>query len=103
MSPSKSAAQQCPICRAIQPLEATRCDTCGALLPGIPTESTLNLKTQSVRRKLPLEGPAASDWDEGEADLHEGSLPTFSIPGLLVILVTIALVVCAGVLVVKVL
>ncbi|MEP7286756.1 MAG: LysM peptidoglycan-binding domain-containing protein [Chloroflexota bacterium] len=77
MNASKTPVQQCPICRAQQPLEATRCSNCGAVLTGVPV---LAVKRRMSRprslARTPLEGPAHADWDEGEADLHEGMLPT---------------------------
>jgi len=96
MIPSKSAVQQCPICRAQQPLEATRCGLCGAALNGIPVAAAQGTARRKMRSKTPLEGPVAARWDEGETDLYEGALPSLSLQGLLVIVVTLAIVGGAG-------
>ncbi len=91
MIPSKSAVQQCPICRAQQPLEATRCGQCGATLNGVPVAAAQGAAHRKTRSKTPLEGPVVARWDEGETDLYEGSLPSLSLQGLLVIVVTLAI------------
>src|SRR5258708_39863366 len=77
MSPSKSPVQQCPICRAYQPLEATRCSNCGAALTGIPVEGvTINRgKPRRASSRPTLGGPTGRSWGEGPADLHEGMVP----------------------------
>ncbi len=92
MNVSKSPVQQCPICRAQQPLEATRCDTCGAALNGIPISGAVHTVSRRKERTKPLGGPVTGDWDEGETDLYEGALPSMPLQGLLVIVVALAVV-----------
>jgi phage tail protein X len=61
-----SRQQQCPICRARHPLDAARCNDCGAILLGTPVD-------------MPREAPPAprpDQWDDGETDLIESTLPT---------------------------
>src|SRR5512136_2689495 len=94
MYASKVPVQQCPICRAQQPLEATRCALCGAALNGIPV-ATVSLSGQPAlrrRSKTALEGPIRAEWDEGDSDLYEGALPSIPLRGVLVIVVTIAVI-----------
>src|SRR5947207_2785524 len=89
MNVSKSPIQQCPICRAQQPLEAIRCDLCGAALSGIPISGAP--AGHSKRKERPsLGGPIMADWDEGETDLYEGTLPRLPLQGLLVVVVALA-------------
>lgn len=85
------STQQCPICRALQPMEATRCANCGAALLGIPVSAT---PTQRRLKRIELPAPANINWDDGETDLQEVALPSLPLGGLLVLLVT--LIVIAG-------
>src|SRR5258708_7197000 len=71
MYPSRNATQRCPICGSNQPLEATVCSECGAVLAGLPPA----LRPAQKGARPSLAGPPSSAWDEGEADLHEGMLP----------------------------
>jgi LysM repeat protein len=101
---ASSPAQSCPICQAQHPLEATRCSTCGATLSGAPIDATgraargRNTPTRISRRAV-LEGPVHADWDQGEADLYEGTLPTIPLQGTLVIVSVIALLAIGGILI----
>src|SRR4051812_2696069 len=72
MSPARSPVQVCPICQAQHSLEATRCSECGAALAGAPV---MNAPVRERKTPGPLDGPGAPNWEEGEADLHEGLLP----------------------------
>jgi LysM repeat protein len=94
MYASKEPVQQCPICQAQQPLEATRCALCGAALNGIPVATVSLSGKPALRRrsKTALEGPIRADWDEGDSDLYEGVLPSIPLRGILVIVVTVAVI-----------
>lgn len=94
MNVPKATAQQCPICRTLQPLEATRCRNCGAALDGLAVITPVQARTIKRKRQshAPLEAPPSAAWDEGETDLYEGSLPRLPMQGLLVIVCTIAVV-----------
>jgi hypothetical protein len=94
MSASKTPAQQCPICRTLQPLEATRCHNCGAALDGVAVTTPMQARTVKRKRQPQplLEAPPTAAWDEGETDLYEGSLPRLPMQGLLVIVCTLVVV-----------
>ncbi len=95
MSASKSPVQQCPICRAYEPLEAIRCAECGAALTGIPISGSNGQPKVRRTTRPPLEGAVSTAWEDGETDLYEGALPPIPLQGVLVIMV--ALVVVAGI------
>src|SRR5258708_14744996 len=101
----RSPVQICPICRAQQPLEAIRCTTCGAALSGTPIAQMADTpqppgsrpgrmgrgRMAQGRIKTSLEGPPSAAWDEGDADLHEGVLPTLPLRLLTLSVAVIAL------------
>ncbi len=96
MNSPKATMQQCPICRARQPLEAAHCNQCGAALNGIPVTFSGRADTavSGRRGKNPsLEAPVKVNWEDGEADLYEGSLPTLPLQAIVLGLVMLALVV----------
>jgi hypothetical protein len=99
---AKRPAQRCPICRALQPLEATRCNNCGAALNGIPSTGpdgaprVLPTKPQPrnqpntpKRPVQPLGGSVAGDWEDGDSDLHEGTLPGLTVRTILLGMATV--------------
>ncbi len=89
----RPSTQQCPICRALQPIEATRCTHCGAALLGVPVSATqISSPTQTRLKQTDPLPPSPGNWDDGETDLHEGSLPAFPLAGLLVLLVTLGII-----------
>ena len=109
MAKRTTPLQQCPICRALQPVMLGRCPNCGALLTGVPVEASRASTTQSSQRTRPLprlgrreveidDTPTAPNrkiWQDGEADLNEGALLTFPWGGALILVV--ALLVIGGV------
>ncbi len=91
-------AQKCPICGAQQSLEATRCSECGAALSGVPVINSPQRSTGPGRKSGPkprLEGPTTADWDEGEADLHEGMLPSLPL-GIVTVSVVVFILIVGG-------
>jgi hypothetical protein len=92
---ARTQYQQCSICRARQPLTATRCDQCGAALHGFIPESSPRT-TASVRARSDQPDSRSSKAVEtqaiGEIDLYEGSLPPLPvrfIAGALTVLVVL--------------
>jgi|GEM_PF-276764 len=85
------ARQICPICRTQQPIDATRCINCGAALLGLPLTAAPTQVRLARVAGVPSAPPAA-DWDDGDADLYEGSLPALPLSGLFVLLVTIGVI-----------
>src|SRR3954447_17311685 len=94
MNSPKSAVQQCPICRARQPLEATRCSACGAALNGIPVTFPRQTDPKADRRSsiTKSERPVSASWEDGETDLYEGSLPALPVQAIILGLVLLVLV-----------
>src|SRR5579859_3697064 len=107
--------QQCPICRATQPLSATRCASCGAVLPGVPLLSaddeptaqskrnaTVKIPRQSfppaeptrpaMRRSEEKTKPSGPTWEDGETDLYEGALPSLPRSGAFILLAILVLI-----------
>lgn len=102
MAKRTTPVQQCPICRALQPVTLGRCPNCGALLSGIPVEvspaaATPNTNAAGKRRRAvntdaDLTVPTRKIWQAGESDLDEGSLRTFPWAGLLILTVVVLLI-----------
>lgn len=84
---TKLPAQQCPICRARQPLEAPRCTQCGAALNGAPLPVT-KVERPTARR---IEAPTTG-WEVGEADHYARLLPASPIPTLLFAALMVAII-----------
>lgn len=89
---NQTPLQSCPICTAHQPVEALRCDQCGAVLRGIPLSlaepmsvpsGDSHLSRTRISRRLDAP-PQPTDWDEGEGDLFAAHLPQPSLAGVLV-------------------
>src|SRR5258708_4594978 len=105
MTSPRLPVQICPICRAQQPVEALRCATCGAALSGAPiaqmsdaaqTPGSGRDRGARGKAKVSLDGPPGVAWDEGDADLHEGVLPTLPLRLLTLSVAVIALFALAG-------
>ncbi len=106
-----AARQRCPICGTLQPNAAVRCEHCGALLAGAPTAGTVaeptrvSQTTRPMARTQPQPSEPPTDahlnrvdrkhaaWDDGESDLHEGSLNALPWSGLLVLLIALVVVI----------
>ncbi len=73
--------QICPICEARQPLEALRCDNCGAALRGTPIAAA-PAQPAAEPRRTPIRAalPPSSSAEAGEADLHESALQLSPLP-----------------------
>lgn len=91
MKRKRAAEQECPICGAAHPLEASRCTECGAALRGVPVPAlppvpaekpttrpdTPRAKKTAIETTLP-------DWALGDADLNEGLLPRVPVRGMFI-------------------
>lgn len=90
MKRKRAAEQQCPICGAAYPLEASRCTQCGAALRGVPAPALPPLPAEEVsprQAKLTTRATGESalpDWALGDADLNEGLLPQAPVRGLFI-------------------
>ncbi|MCC7208871.1 MAG: LysM peptidoglycan-binding domain-containing protein [Anaerolineae bacterium] len=91
MKRKRAAEQQCPICGAAYPLEASRCAECGAALRGVavPILPPAPVEEATPRREKPTARPKGTDptlpdWALGDADLDEGLLPHTPMRGLFI-------------------
>ncbi len=84
MKRANTPAQLCPICGARQPLEALRCDQCGAALRGTPIAAPP--PTPPPPRPKPIRAalPPLANAEPSEVDLYEGALQLSPLPLVLI-------------------
>ncbi|MCS6871886.1 MAG: LysM peptidoglycan-binding domain-containing protein [Anaerolineae bacterium] len=84
MKHAKTPLQICPICAAQQPLEALRCEYCGAALRGTPI--AVQAAPEPAVRRAPIRAvpPSLANAEVGEADLYEGALQLSPLPFVLI-------------------